>query len=281
MSLSPSPTSRGRGGRVLLAAAILVLTTAVVAGAHDLFLKPTRYFAPENAEVRVRVLNGTFTRSENSIERARLADYSVLSPRGRMPLDTMDWSATGDTSSFHFHSRGAGTYVLGVSTRASEIDLSADDFNLYLRDEGIPDVLEARRVAGELQKGARERYSKHVKSLVQIGTARSDHATTPLGYPVEIVPLQNPYTLRRGATLQVRVLVDGKPVANQYVLHGGMAEDQSSFAQRSTRSDAQGVVTIPLAQAGTYYIKLIHMVKVGRGGIDYESRWSSLTFAIR
>ena len=35
--------------------------------AHDVFLKATRYFPPENSEVRMRVRHGTFTRSERSI----------------------------------------------------------------------------------------------------------------------------------------------------------------------------------------------------------------------
>jgi uncharacterized GH25 family protein len=278
----PTPIARRRRAtRVPLIAALLLIATAVVASAHDMFLKPTRFFAPENAEVRVRVLNGTFVRSENSIARNRLADASVITPRGRVQLDTAEWSVTGDTSTFHIHSRSAGTYVIGASTKPNEIDLSADDFNLYLRDDGIPDILEARRTAGELERGARERYHKHVKTLVQVGDARSDHFATPMGYPAEIIPVQNPYALARGAPLQVRILVDGRPVANQYVLYGGTGSDNASFEQRSVRSDAQGIATIPLGAPGAYYIKFIHMAKVGTGGIDYESKWGSLTFGVR
>ena len=168
----------------------LLLTVVAVAAAHDMFLKPSRFFAAESSEVRVRVLNGTFTRSENSIARSRLADVSMVTPTRRVPIDTAEWTVTGDTSTFHFHTRGAGTYVLGASTRPSVIALSADDFNLYLREDGIPDVLEARRQSGELGKPARERYHKHVKALIQVGERRSDHYATVLGYPAEIVPLE-------------------------------------------------------------------------------------------
>lgn len=259
----------------------LVLVAATFASAHDMFLKPTRYFAPENAEVRVRVLNGTFTKSENSIARNRLADASVVSPRGRAPLDTAEWSVTGDTSTFHIHTRAAGTYVIGASTKPSEIDLSADDFNLYLKDDGIPDVLEARRRAGELQKPARERYHKHVKAFVQVGDTRSEHYATALGYPAEIMPLENPYSLTKGATLRVRTLVDGKPAANQYVLFGGTTAADGGIEMKSVRSNAEGIASIPLAEAGTWYVKFINMARVGRGGIDYESKWATITFQVR
>jgi len=267
--------------RGMLLGALLLLIAVTVAAAHDLFLRPTRYFAPENAEVRVRVLNGTFTRSENSIARNRLADASVITPLRRVALDTTEWSVTGDTSSFHIHTRGAGTYVIGASTRPSVIALPADDFNLYLKDDGIPDVLEARRVAGELATPARERYHKHVKAMVQVGTARSHHYAMAMGYPAEIIPMENPYALSSGASLRVRTLVDGKPVANQLVVYGGVTGADQGIEAKSVRSDAQGVATIPLSVAGTWYIKFINMVKVQRDTVDYESKWASLTFQVR
>lgn len=259
----------------------LVLISASVVAAHDMFVKPTRFFAPENAEVRVRLLNGTFSRSENSIARNRLADASVLSPRGRTKLDTAEWGVRGDTSTFHIHTRGAGTYAIGVSTRASKIDLSADDFNLYLEEDGIPDALEARKKNNEMNKPAKERYHKHVKALVQVGSARSDHYKTPFGYPAEIIPLENPYSLAKGATLRVQTLVDGKPAANQYVLYGGEIPSGGGIEQKSTRSNAQGVASIPLTTAGYWYIKFINMSKVTRDSVDYESKWASLTFEVR
>ena len=265
-----------------ITAVTLLLASATLAAAHDMFIKPTRFFAPENAEVRVRLLNGTFSKSENSIARNRLADASVLTPRGRIKLDTAEWGVKGDTSTFHIHTRAAGTYVIGVSTKPSMIDLSADDFNLYLQDDGIPDVLEARRKSGELTKGAKERYHKHVKALVQVGSARSDLYATPMGYPAELMPMANPYTLQKGASLRVKTLVDGKPAGNQFVLYGGeLPNSAGAMEQKSTRSDAQGVATIPLAQAGVYYIKFINMAKVAKDSVDYESKWATLTFEVR
>jgi len=264
-----------------LVGSVLLLTVATVAAAHDMFLKPTRFFAPENSEVRVRVLNGTFTRSENSIARNRLADASVITPTRRIVLDTAEWTVTGDTSTFHIHTREAGTYVIGASTRPSVIDLSADDFNLYLKEDGIPDVLDARKAAGELEKPARERYHKHVKALIQVGTARSSHYGTALGYPAELVPVENPYTLSSGASLRVRTLVDGKPAANQLVLYGGVSASDANIEPKSVRSNAEGLATIPLATPGTWYIKFINMTRVSADSVDYESKWATLTFQVR
>jgi hypothetical protein len=261
--------------------AALVLGIVAVAAAHDMFAKPVQFFVPVNSNVLVHVLNGTFSKSENSIARPRVADVTVVSPSGRTRLDTTAWSATGDTSTFEVRTGGAGTYVIGASTRPSVIALEAKDFNLYLQDDGIPDVLAARRRAGQMDTPAREKYHKHIKALIQVGDTRSAGWSTVLGYPAEIVPLENPYALSRGATLRVRTLVDGKPVPNQYVLYGGRTPTEERIEQRNVRSDAEGVARIPLTASGTWYVKFIHMTRVKQDSIDYESKWATVTFQVR
>lgn len=261
-------------------ALLLLLATAAVAAAHDLFVRPERFFVPENAELLVRLLNGTFSVSENSIARERLLDVSVVSPAGRERIDTARWSAAGDTSTFR--TGAAGTYALGVSTRPNVISLTAAEFNQYLRDDGVPDVLAARERDQELGRPVRERYHKHVKALLQVGERRSDDYATGLGYPAELVPLENPYLLRAGGVLRVRALVDGKPVREQFLLYGGRNATGGRIEPRSVRSDEDGAARIPLGQAGTWYVKFIHMTRIaGDTAADYESRWASLTFAVR
>lgn len=281
MKTSQSTKHPRRTRRIAAVTAAMVLASAAVASAHDMFVKPARFFVEENSQVLVRILNGTFSKSENSIDRVRLGDVSIASPAGRERLDTAMWTVAGDTSTFRLRTGAAGTYVIGVSTRPSVIALTAKEFNNYLRDDGIPDVLEARRKAKRLQTPARERYSKHVKALVQVGGTRTGEFTTALGYAAEIVPLDNPYALSVGDTLRVRTLVDGQPVANQLVVHGGRAPNGARLNQRNLRSDGSGVAHIALRQRGTWYVKFIHMAEVESDTVDYESKWATLTFQLR
>ncbi len=261
-----------------LVAGVLLLL-ASVALAHDLFLKLDTYFLEPQARARIMVLNGTFTKSEGFVAPERIADISAVSPGGRTALRAATaWSRGPDSTSLLSLALGApGTYVVGVSTRAREIDLRAEDFNAYLEEDGIPDVLEARRRDHELGKAARERYSKHVKAVLQVGQRRSNDFNAVLGYPAEIVPLENPYTLDRGRPLRVRCLVDGRPVANQMVLWGGEAGGKM-LAQRSTRTGPDGVAEVTLDAAGRWYVKFVHMVRATGRGLDYESKWATVTF---
>ena len=268
--------------RRLVIVTCLLAATGTIALAHDMFLKPAQFFLAENATLDLALLNGTFSKSENAIERKRLLDISLLGPAGRFHVDTSQWKATGDTSFISLKVGAAGTYVIGVSTRPNMIALKADEFNAYLKDDGIPDVLAARTRNGELKKDSRERYHKHVKAMVQVGETRSEHFATALGYPAEIIPVNNPYALKVGGTLRFRTLIDGKPAGNQYVLYGGRTASGGRIEMKNLRSGADGSAEIHLAQAGTWYIKFINMTKLtGDPEADYESKWATLTFAVK
>jgi uncharacterized GH25 family protein len=259
----------------------LLLVVAATLAAHDLFIKPGSFFLAPNSASQAYIVNGTFTRSENAVTFDRVRDVSVVGPDGHTHPDAAAWSDKGDTSMLRFTTGAAGTYALGVSTLPRVLRLEAKDFNAYLTSDGVPDILEARRKDGELLKPARERYHKHVKTLVQVGDVRSEHYATALGYPAELVPLENPYTLKRGATLRLKALVDGQPVANQYVVTGGRTLAGARLTSAGLRSDSAGLVRVPLRAAGHWYVKFIHMTKVPGDTVDYESKWASLTFQVR
>jgi uncharacterized GH25 family protein len=262
---------------------VLLLITAGTLVAHDLFLRAESYFLSPGGTARLHVLNGTFSKSENAVTKDRLRDLSIVNPSGTTtPLDVAGWAETGDTSIVTARVGESGTYVIGASLRPREIALAAKDFNTYLATDGIPDVLAARRKSGELDRPARERYSKHVKALIQVGSTRTAGYGAELGYPAELVPLNNPYSLKAGSILRVRADVEGSPVANQVIIAGGRTQSGARIAQRTVRTNGEGVAGIRLGSRGLWYVKFIHMERSAADTtIDYESKWATLTFAVR
>ena len=289
------PRHDRRRSRILRRAAptfaIGVLAFLFVVGAafaHDLFLKPESFFVASNTRLSVRVLNGTFTTSEASVSRDRLRDLRLVGPAGLSRGDTAAWEARGKESRWLARVGGAGTYVGGASLYPRVLRLEAKDFNAYLEEDGIDNVLEDRRRDNELGRAARERYSKHVKALVSVGQPSSEASDTAFrslfGYPAELVPMDNPYRLSLGKTLRVLALVDGYPAVNQIVLAGGHAADGTKFKEIRTTTDDSGVARVTLASTGVWYVKFVRMRRVPAAvadSVDYESKWATLTFALR
>jgi uncharacterized GH25 family protein len=248
--------------------------------AHDLFIRPDIFFVKPGGQITAKVFSGTFSKSENAIARDRLADLSIVTPKGRTPIDPAQWTDRDPQSTLSVAAGDAGTYLVGAAVHPKLLKLDGPAFNAYLKEEGLETILSARKQQKRLTEGSRERYSKFVKALVQVGDARTDAYSTPLGYAAEIVPLANPYTLKAGDTLQVRCLVDGAPVDGLVVFAGGRTPTGARFPAQRFVSDRDGLVTIKLTGPGAWYVKFVHMRERRDADANYESRWSTLTFGL-
>ena len=265
--------------QILLALAVALGLTGS-AGAHDLFMKLDSYFLSPNKSANVRLLNGTFQKSDGVIARDRLQDISVSAPNLSGPISqSVTWRDEGQTTRMTIKTGGPGTYLVGVSTKPREIDLKAVDFNDYLQHDGIPDILSERQKNNELDKNVRERYSKHVRALFQVGHKLSDDYKRELNYPAEVIPQENPYALRVGDTINLLCTIDGRPVPNQFIMAGWESRD-GKLHFLSDRTNAAGVASFRLAGAGKWYVKFIHMTALSQSDLNYESKWASLTFEI-
>jgi hypothetical protein len=259
---------------------IFALLTVSVFG-HDLFLKLDRFFIAPNEKVSVKILNGSFQLSEGAVTFARLQDVSVVSPAAARthPVEA-DFTKDEKTAYLNLQPAEGGNYLVGLSTMPREIDLKAKDFNDYLAHDGIPDTLAERRGTKELGKDVRERYSKHVKTIFQVGNMPTDNYKTVLGYPVEIVPQMNPYSLKAGSIFRFLCLKDGQPLVNQFVMSGS-EKNGRLVAGKNVRTDKNGVAEIKLNSAGKWYVKFIQMTRLSDPKLNYESNWATLTFEIR
>lgn len=267
--------------KLLFAAALAAVALTVQVFGHDLFLKLDNFFVAANSKVTINILNGTFMASEGAVNFARLRDASIVAPDGTRTKPVEANFTKNETTSFlNVDVKDAGTYVAGLSTMEREIDLEGKDFNDYLSHDGIPDTLAERKERKELDKKVRERYSKHVKAIFQAGDVRTDSYKTVLGYPVELVPQQNPYRLKAGDSIEIFCLKDGKPLVNQLVQSGREANGKV-VAGQELRTDKKGMVKFKLDAVGKWYVRFINMTRMDDPKINYESKWATLTFEIR
>lgn len=204
---------------------LLALIAFVLFSSHVMYLKLDSYFLEPNTSATIQLFNGTFDKSDNVIDRDRMLDASLMGNGQRTKVSDSQWTEKDSITFLNFKTGEAGTYVAGVSTAPRSIEMDAEAFNTYLEHEGILDMLASRKENNELEGEAVEKYSKHVKTIFQVGENRSDDWKTAFGYPIEFVPLQNPYDLNTGDSLSVKLLLNGKPLANQLVYANFKAPD--------------------------------------------------------
>lgn len=271
---------------VILKAALCIAVMGLApAAAHEMFLKTDRYvMSPDSAAV-LQLFNGTFNESANVIDRYRMRDVSIVHHGEVRHPAPENWFDKGNISFLNIATGAPGTYVAGVSTRTRIINLLAKDFADYLRHDGVLDALAEFERDNSLAT-VRERYSKHVRAIFQVGDARTGDYRRKLGYPVEILLQSNPYDLGPGDDMTFQILYNDRPAAGQliYVSYEGFHGHDHAGGHVNAfklRTDDRGMARFGLKKPGKWYISLIHMKKVDEPDVDYQSDWATLTFEVR
>jgi uncharacterized GH25 family protein len=107
--------------------------------------------------------------------------------------------------------------------------------------------------------------------------AASSQPGKPFGLPLEIVPQEDPMSLKMGASLRVQVLFDGKPLSGATVVRDYLNDN----ADRSVKTDEQGYAAFQLRSAGLNVIKVTHNVpRKDRREADEDGFASTLAFSL-
>lgn len=250
--------------------------------AHDLYLKAENYFVVPNSTIKFETINGSFNESVAPFTVARFSESSLIFPSAKVTRFKIEDFLKGEkTSSINLQTGASGTYVFGISTNKRELTYTAKEFNDVLVEEKIPDALAERQRLGEMEKDAKGVYSRHAKAIFQVGNRRDNGYQNILGYPVEIVPQKNPYSLKVGKTLKVLCLLNGKPVANQTVFSGYQTADGRLNLESNVRTDKKGIAKIKLSNTGKWFVRFAGFVKVTGKSYDHDSAWATLSFELK
>jgi hypothetical protein len=255
------------------AIAIFVALLAVRAAAHDFWIEPSTFHPMVGDRVTAALRVGQKLAGDPLPKIPPLIDRFVL--RGSAGERPVVGRAGADPAGIAFITEG-GLHWIGYQSNPYPVALEGAKFEDYLRDEGLERIIDARKKNGQSAAPGRERFYRCAKALLDTpGAAPFD---VPLGFTLELVPRRNPYAMKSAGELPLALTFRGKPIANVLVV--AMSKSDPEKAVRA-RTDAKGRVTLPLAHAGFWLIKAVHMEAApADAGIDWESWWASITFEL-
>ena len=228
---------------------------------HDMWIEPATFWPAAGQPVGVKLRVGQEMLGDPIPRSARLIrEFIVVDAAGRRTVMGREGSDPAG------YVRG-GEAVIGYWSHPSVVELEADKFNLYLKEEGLESVLaeRARRKQSDLK--VREQFSRCAKSLM---AGAGDQV---LGFPLELLAERNPHTLS-GAELPLRLTYESKPLAGALVV----AMNRQRPAEKvMARTDKDGRVRLALRGDGVWLVKAVHMTPAGE---EWASYWASLTFGL-
>lgn len=267
--------------RVLALGLLTALCVAFPARAHDYWLEfsPLSPAAGGALALSLWVGEDFAAEAQKAMERRRLVSLRQVTALGE--LDLLAQARDGATPFLDLRLGGAGGYLFGLEREASHIELKPLKFNRYLRHEGLDVALAERKRAGERRQPGRERYTRYLKSFVQVGDAIDGVSTRVLGHRLELVPDRDLAGLRPGDRLGVQLRFAGEPLAGARVEAFTRGRD-GRVAEQAATTDADGRVTFTVAAAGPWLLRAVHMQRcAGCKDADWDSSWSSYGFAVR
>ena len=242
--------------------------------AHDMWIEPTT-FAPQSGEIvalRLRVgqdlLGDPLPRDP-----ALINQFIAKDSAGRKPIVGRDGA---DPAGF-LRVAMPGVVVIGYSSKPSSVELPAEKFNQYLKEEGLDAVAAVRVRRNETALAAREIFARCAKSLVLSGPP-AGKGDQQLGFTLELIAERNPYELTAGGELPVRLMYEDQPLAGALVIAFNRANPSEKIR---IRTDQDGRVRLRLSEAGLWLVKAVHMIPAPAGAnADWASYWASLTFEL-
>ena len=261
---------------------LLVCCRASFVMAHDFWLQPNEYWIGPDAltSMTLQVGHGSF-RQRSPIPARRITRFQAIAPKGAV-VDLHDQLRLGEAAEDgDFRLKNPGAYVLVLQTDdRAQTHLPSIRFNDYLTVEGLTPALEQRARLHRMDADGSERYSRCAKSVVQVGppgAGPQGQVSKPVGLPLEIVPETNPYRVPRSATLPVRVIYEGHPLAGALVKLTDLKHDAVPFEVHLTDHDGRASFTMP--NAGTWLLNVIWTKVLPRSDeTDFETVFSSLSF---
>jgi len=284
---------RPKGSLLLLAVAAL-LGRPAPAEAHDVVILPSTANPAAGADfdLGMRVAE-VFPGEPVAWRTGHVVEFAVIDARGRTDLESP--AIAGDPAQARLRLRTPGTAVVALATDPSYLTLEGPQFTAYLQEEGHEVPLAARRGDKAASPG-RERYTRHVKTLLNVAGPNGSVALTRVGLTLEIVPERDLATLAPGGTLPVRVFFRNAPHANGLLCAADAADLSAPSAAHDAgaapgggkgpyawcgRLDGAGRISVPIARAGWQMLRTSKMIELHDDPkADWHSFWSSLTFQV-
>lgn len=262
-------------------ALFLLLVFSVNSFAHEYWLEPDTFFPAVGEKINLKMYLGEGLKIEE--ERPYQAEKTVLFRHFFGKTSAPAKNNIDNSTPFYSYVHGgeSGNHMFAVERDWSYITLEPAKFEDYLPEDGMEYIIAERAKLGEAGKDGRERYSRFIKALLQVGDKRDNTYKMKSGLKLDITPLENPYAKKVGDDLSFQINFEGKPLAGRTVFADN--RDGESISKVKMVTDANGKIIVKLDRKGTWLIRLVVMkrCKAECNDTDWESFWGAYSFGVR
>lgn len=247
--------------------------------AHEFWLEPERFMYAVGEKVNLRLKVGENFEGENwTGTNSSIQDLQLHLSDATDDLSGYIDSTAGDSLQFSIYDEG--TYMVSFRSTNKKITLEPAKFLEYLKEDGLDNAIAYREAHQETDSMGREYYQRSVKTLIQVGEQTSSVFKKTTSLPLDIIPLDNPYDIKKGGgsrEVRFKVLFQQQPLPNQLIKVWQRRLGETIMTE--VRTDTNGLISIPVFPAGKWMISTVKMERIeGNPEARWQSYWGSCTF---
>ena len=260
-----------------IVAFVVLMFVTLLGMSHEFWLQPKKYRYKVGEQLNVDFMVGQgFIGEFWDLKRHRVEKLMLYNVSGEKDLLNEVKLTKGNNLTYKFLQQG--THVLAMQSNDAYIELEADKFNSYLKEDGLDNILDERKKSDDLNNRSKEYYTRFAKVIFQSGDKTDDTYKKPVGSRLEIILENNPYALKVGDYLQCKVLYEGKPSAHTLVKVWSHIGEKIFLQNSYTEND--GTLKFPISNKGSWMVSCVRMNHSEKDITTYHSLWSSLVFGI-
>jgi uncharacterized GH25 family protein/ketosteroid isomerase-like protein len=261
--------------RILGIAGVTLVATAAVALAHDFWIVPLFFQVAPGDAVEVMGQTGVrFPESQSAVSADRVAEARLIGAEDDERIT--DVSIREKSLLLRHRPSAAGQRVVAVALVPRTTRATPASLKRYIALEGAPELAQRYERDGVFptSDSVTQRSVKFAKSITEVGERGPRAFSRTAGHLLELVPANDPSSLRVGETLRVRLVYRGQPLGNAYMRAGtasiaGVASDGVASGDTTIVTGVDGVARLPVRRGGLWNVRTLHAA-------PFQNEWEVL-----
>lgn len=261
----------------------LLVFTGIIGSvlAHEFWIQPDKFMVSPGTKLGANLYVGENYLGEPWENRTNRTDFFRHYFMSGQTIVSNEVGLLKDSGIINIDIKEPGTHLLYLHSKPSFIELDGEKFNAYLKEDGMDNILKLRTEKNELHKPSREKYERFAKTIIQCGNKYNDVNVFVKNEKMEIQLAKNPYQLKKGQAMEIKVTFDGRPLANKMMVSWHKNKKGKFLGKKNYYSNAEGKIMFKPKGPGIWMISTVYMEEVNATDYDYHSYWGSVTFKIK
>lgn len=252
-------------------------TLSFICLSHEFWMQPIKFSYRKGEVAGINFMVGeNFEGARWSLKRHRIVrlenHHSIGTEKIALDVDTLKQPI------LQLPLRIEGENLLVMQSNNAYLELEADKFNAYLKEDGLEDILKQREETNTTLSPSREHYQRNTKLLLSCGTGHNSMHSKKVGLPLEIIALNNPYSASVGDEVQFQLFFQNQ--AHRFSLVKVWHKHNGRTVLQNVYSDKDGIVTLRMTGQGAWMISSVKMVASTEPTVDWQSYWGSFVFGL-